>query len=44
MKPVVLILGGGTGGLMTAHYLRKKLGSNCRIIVFEKEEKTQSMT
>lgn len=39
MKPVILILGGGTGGLMTAHFLRKKLGSHCRIIVFEKEEK-----
>ncbi len=39
MKPVVLILGGGTGGLMAAHFLHKKLGSNCRIIVFEKEEK-----
>jgi sulfide:quinone oxidoreductase len=39
MKPVILILGGGAGGLMTAHFLRKKLGSNCRIIVFEKEEK-----
>lgn len=39
MKPTILILGGGTGGLMTAHFLRKKLGSNCRIIVFEKEEK-----
>jgi sulfide:quinone oxidoreductase len=39
MKPVILILGGGTGGLMTAHFLQKKLGSNCRIIVFEKEEK-----
>ncbi len=40
MKPVILILGGGTGGLMTAHFLRKKLGSHCRIIVFEKEEKS----
>jgi sulfide:quinone oxidoreductase len=39
MKPVILILGGGTGGLMTAHFLKEKLGSNCRIIVFEKEEK-----
>ena len=39
MKPVILILGGGTGGLMTAHFLRNKLGRNCRIIVFEKEEK-----
>jgi sulfide:quinone oxidoreductase len=39
MKPVILILGGGTGGLMAAHFLQKKLGSNCRIIVFEKEEK-----
>lgn len=39
MNPVILILGGGTGGLMTAHFLRNKLGSNCRIIVFEKEEK-----
>src|ERR1017187_2646224 len=39
MKPVILILGGGTGGLMTAHFLHKKLGSKCRIIVFEKEEK-----
>lgn len=39
MKPVILVLGGGTGGLMTAHFLRNKLGSNCRIIVFEKEEK-----
>lgn len=38
MKPVILILGGGTGGLMTAHFLRKELGSHCRIIVFEKEE------
>ena len=40
MSPVILILGGGTGGLITAHSLRKKLGSNCRIIVFEKEEKS----
>lgn len=39
MKPVILILGGGTGGLMTARFLRKKLGNNCRIIVFEKEER-----
>lgn len=39
MKPVILILGGGTGGLMTAHFLHKKLGSKCQIIVFEKEEK-----
>jgi sulfide:quinone oxidoreductase len=39
MEAVILILGGGTGGLMTAHFLHKKLGSNCRIIVFEKEEK-----
>lgn len=39
MKPLILILGGGTGGLMTAHFLRNNLGSNCRIIVFEKEEK-----
>lgn len=39
MKPVILILGGGTGGLMTAHFLRTKLGCNSRIIVFEKEEK-----
>lgn len=39
MSTTILILGGGTGGLMTAHFLRKKLGSNCRIIVFEKEEK-----
>jgi sulfide:quinone oxidoreductase len=39
MEPTLLILGGGTGGLMTAHFLRKKLGSTCRIIVFEKEEK-----
>ncbi len=40
MGPVILILGGGTGGLITAHSLRKKLGSNCRILVFEKEEKS----
>ena len=39
MKPVILILGGGTGGLMTAHFLHRKPGSNCRIIIFEKEEK-----
>lgn len=39
MSTTILILGGGTGGLMTAHFLRKKLGSKCRIIVFEKEEK-----
>ncbi len=38
MKQVILILGGGTGGLITAHLLRKKLDSNCRIIVFEKEQ------
>lgn len=40
MKPVILVLGGGTGGLMTAHFLRKKLGSDYRIVVFEKEEKS----
>lgn len=39
MSTTILILGGGTGGLMTAHFLRKNLGSNGRIIVFEKEEK-----
>ncbi len=39
MKSVILILGAGTGDIMTANSLRKKLGSNCRIIVFGKEEK-----
>jgi sulfide:quinone oxidoreductase len=39
MNLVILILGGGTGGLMSALFLQKKLGGKCRIIVFEKEEK-----
>lgn len=39
MSTTILVFGGGTGGLMTAHFLRKKLDSNCRIIIFEKEEK-----
>ncbi len=38
MKPTIFILGGGTGGLMTAHFLLKKLGPKARIVVFEKEE------
>lgn len=34
----ILILGGGVGGVVTAKALRKKIGKEHRIIVFEKED------
>ena len=34
----ILILGGGTGGIITAHELRKKVGNKVNIILFEKKE------
>lgn len=34
----ILILGAGTGGIVTAKVLSKMLGSNTRILLFEKEE------
>lgn len=33
------IVGGGPGGLMTAWYLRKKLGPLCRVTIFEATER-----
>jgi sulfide:quinone oxidoreductase len=39
MKPVVLVLGGGTGGIITAREIIKNSGKNCKVYVFEKEEK-----
>ena len=38
-KKTVLILGGGIGGLVTARELRKKLDSNHRIILVDREER-----
>ncbi len=39
MKPTILILGAGTGGIVAAKELSKKLGHGARILLFEKEEK-----
>jgi protoporphyrinogen oxidase/SAM-dependent methyltransferase len=33
------IVGGGPGGLMTAWYLRKKLGPHCKVTIFEATER-----
>src|SRR5437660_12449188 len=33
------IVGGGPGGLMSAWYLRKKLGDLCRITIFEASDR-----
>ena len=38
MKPI-LILGGGVGGVVTANELRKKIGKQHKIIVFDKDDK-----
>jgi len=35
----ILILGAGTGGIITAHELQKKAGDKVKITLFEKEEK-----
>ncbi|OLS23614.1 MAG: Sulfide dehydrogenase [flavocytochrome c] flavoprotein chain precursor [Candidatus Heimdallarchaeota archaeon LC_3] len=37
-EKTIVILGGGTGGLVTANILRKKLKKNHRIILIDKEE------
>ena len=37
-QKTVLILGGGTGGLVTARELRKKLDSDHRIVIVDREE------
>ncbi|MDP2688364.1 MAG: FAD-dependent oxidoreductase [Aequorivita sp.] len=39
MSKTILVLGGGTGGIVTAKELSKKIGSKAKILVFEKEEK-----
>ena len=33
------IVGGGPGGLMSAWYLRKKLGDNCRVTIYEASDR-----
>lgn len=37
-KKTILILGGGTGGVITANELRRKLGNNHRIVIIDKNE------
>ncbi|HZJ35139.1 MAG TPA: hypothetical protein VFD29_00785 [Gillisia sp.] len=39
MGKTILILGAGTGGIITAKELSKKTGNSTKIILFEKEEK-----
>ncbi|MHB1108050.1 MAG: NAD(P)/FAD-dependent oxidoreductase [Lutibacter sp.] len=39
MNKTILILGAGTGGIITAKELSKKVGNKSKIILFEKEEK-----
>lgn len=39
MKKTILVLGAGTGGIITAKELSKKAGKNAKILLFEKEEK-----
>jgi sulfide:quinone oxidoreductase len=39
MQPTILILGAGTGGIITAKALSKKVGSTAKILLFEKEER-----
>jgi sulfide:quinone oxidoreductase len=38
MKPTILILGAGTGGIVTAKILSNKIGHKASILLFEKEE------
>jgi protoporphyrinogen oxidase len=33
------IVGGGPGGLMSAWYLKKKLGELCRVTIFEASDR-----
>lgn len=39
MNQTILVLGAGTGGIITAKELSKKVGDKANIILFEKEEK-----
>lgn len=39
MSTTILVLGGGTGGIITAKELSKKIGRKAKILLFEKEEK-----
>lgn len=39
MDKTILVLGAGTGGIITAKKLSKQVGENTRILLFEKEEK-----
>lgn len=39
MSKTILVLGAGTGGIITAKELSKKLGGKVRIVLIEKEEK-----
>lgn len=39
MSKTILVLGAGTGGIITAKELSEKVGGNAKILVFEKEEK-----
>lgn len=39
MDKTILVLGAGTGGIITAKELSKKVGSKTKILLFEKEEK-----
>lgn len=39
MSKTILVLGAGTGGIITAKELSKKVGDKAKIILFEKEEK-----
>jgi len=38
MSRTILVLGAGTGGIVTANELSKKVGRETRILVFEKSE------
>ncbi|MEK6782399.1 MAG: FAD/NAD(P)-binding oxidoreductase [Bacteroidota bacterium] len=38
MSKTILVLGAGTGGVVTANELSKKVGKETRILIFEKEE------
>jgi sulfide:quinone oxidoreductase len=44
MEKTILVLGGGTGGIITAHELTRKLpkskNDNFKVILFEKEERS----
>ncbi|MBI3260016.1 MAG: NAD(P)/FAD-dependent oxidoreductase [Ignavibacteriae bacterium] len=39
MNKTILVLGAGTGGIITAKKLSKEIGRNTKILLFEKEEK-----